>query len=150
MQEIAEIDWGVLLPIVISLVSLLILGAAYQNSRGSEKTRRKEKMATAMAECYSILEEITRMHPQGALEPHSGRVWIYRDDEVDEISKKADELNKLSWSCKEYGESIRDAASVLKTLVSNPYEELDKKLLSSKIEHLAKIKDGIFEHLNRI
>ncbi len=90
------------------------------------------------------------MHPPNALELHPGRVWVYRANEVDEIDKRADELNELSWSCKEYGESIRDAVSILKTLISKPNEEVDKKWLSSEIGSLAKIRDGIFEYLKRI
>ncbi len=50
MQELGEIEWGFLIPTVISLIALLISGAAYQNSRSAETTRRKEKVTAAMAE----------------------------------------------------------------------------------------------------
>ena len=144
MQELIEVDWRFLIPTIISIVSLIISLAAYYVARTVEKTRKKEMMIKALTRSHTLLEETVVMHPS-----LDYPVAFVMDHEKmpEEINNRANELYQLSWFCRDTGDEIRLAVSLMKSLVRSPIAA-DKAYLSNAerkdiVEKIAGIRDSI-------
>ena len=131
----------------IASLALVIAIAGLIDSKMKERTRKKEMMVEALAQCHTLLEEAIRMHP--SLDTKLG--WIMPDGFADEINKKADTLIRSSWVCKGLGEDIRKGASILKSMVQVKYaaadEYLSNKERSELLEKIRNLRDKLAVHL---
>lgn len=144
MQELSEVDWRFWIPIIISIVSLIISLAAYYVTQTAEKTRKKEMMIKALTQSHTLLEETVVMHPP--LDSPVGFVMDYKKM-PEEINNRANELYRLSWFCRDTGDEIRQAVSLMRSLVRSPFAA-DKAYLSNAerkaiVEKIAGIRDSI-------
>jgi hypothetical protein len=150
MQEFTDIDLVNLIPIFISSISLLVSAIALAISLKKERTRQDERMIEALSKCYTLLEEAIRMHP----DLNTTLAFVFPKGFADKIYRKADDLNGLSWACKHLGEDIREAASILKSMVRVEYAASDDYLSNEErrrlLADLATIRDAIAEYLKEL
>ncbi len=148
MQSLPDIYWAIWISVGVASIALIIAIAALIDSRMKERTRKKEMMVDALAQCHTLLEEAIRMHP--SLDTNLG--FAMPDGFADEINKKADTLIRSSWFCKGLGEDIRKGASILKSMVQVKYaaadEYLSNKERSELLEKIRNLRDKIAIHLN--
>ncbi len=145
MQELTAID---LTTIIISVTAITISIAVFIDSRIKEGTRKEENMIDAVSQCYTLLEEAIRMHPN--LDYPVG--FVMKEEFADEINRKADSLTRLSWGCREIGVDIRKSAMILKSMVQ-VWFAADNQYLSNKerlelLQQVIKLRDKVTDYLN--